>query len=335
MPSPPNKQRFHWLKRTIAVTLIVAWVTGVVLAAVYHQDISDYWRLQSYQAPAAISKIAREDAMTDYGRRIFYVNQPEITAKSDFSSKCPSARAEQTIVLGCYQSNQAGIYVLDVTDQRLDGVEQVTAAHEMLHAAYDRLSIKQRDQVNAMLEDYYKNDLHDDRILKTIDAYKKTEPNDVVNEMHSIFGTEIAHLPAPLEAHYKKYFTNRSQVATLAARYQSEFTSRQDALSAYDTRLTAMRTQIDVAKADLKARQTDIDQQQKNLVALKSSGDIAGYNAAIPAFNAQVDAFNAQVQQVKDLVSQYNQLVATRNAVALEENQLVKDLSNETPTINN
>ena len=52
-------------------------------------------------------------------------------------------------MLGCYILNK-GIYVYDITDDRLAGVRQVTTAHEMLHAAYDRLSVKERAQVDAM-----------------------------------------------------------------------------------------------------------------------------------------------------------------------------------------
>ena len=140
-------------------------------------------------------------------------------------------------MLGCYHSGQSGIFVLDVTDSRLDGVEQVTAAHEMLHAAYDRLSRSERSKVDAMLEDYYKNDLKDQRIVETINAYKKSEPKDVVNEMHSIFATEIASLPAPLEKYYQRYFTDRGQIVANAERYKSEFTSRQEAIVGYDAQL--------------------------------------------------------------------------------------------------
>lgn len=311
------------------------WLTGLGLAAVHHQDIADWWQLRNYQAPASVSLLASQDSMNDYGRKIFYVNHPDITAKKKFPSVCPSATAEQTIVLGCYHSGQDGIYLLDVTDQRLDGVEQVTAAHEMLHAAYERLSQNDRNYVNGLLEDYYKNDLKDERVLKTIDAYKKTEPHDVVNEMHSIFGTEIQNLPAPLENYYKRYFKDRKQVAVYAARYQSEFASRQDAVTSYDAQLASMKPQIDSLEADIHSKQSSIAEQQKRLVALKSSGNISAYNASVPPYNNLIDVYNAEVAKIHDLINTYNQLVATRNAVALEENELVKDLSTQAETINN
>ena len=38
----------------------------------------------------------------------------------------------KTAVLGCYANREISIF--NVTDQRLDGIREVTAAHEMLHA---------------------------------------------------------------------------------------------------------------------------------------------------------------------------------------------------------
>lgn len=313
--------------------MLLVWAAALGLVAVHRQDIFDWWQLRNYQAPATVSSLASQDTMTAYGRKIFYVNHPQIDSKSTFATACPNNGGEQTIVLGCYHGNQAGIFLLNVDDPRLNGVEQVTAAHEMLHGAYDRLSSSDRKKVDAMLLDYYNNDLHDPRILNEIAAYKKTEPNDVVNEMHSVFGTEVTQLPNGLEQYYKRYFTDRSQIAAFANQYQSEFTSRQATLAQDDARLADLKSQIDNAENDLKSKQSAINSAQSQLASQKNSGDVSGYNAGVPGYNALVNAYNAEVQNIRNLISQYNQLVAARNAVAFEENQLVKDLSNDTAPI--
>lgn len=314
------------------VLVFVAALAGILLN---RQSLSDYWQLRSYAAPAAIAQIATQNTFTDYGRKILYVNHPQINQKTDFGAHCPDATREQTIVLGCYQSNQAGIYLLNVTDPRLNGVKQVTAAHEMLHAAYDRLNADERKSIDAQLMAYYKNELKDERLLKTVDAYKKSEPNDVVSEMHSIFGTEVATLPAGLEQYYRKYFVNRAQVVAFSAQYQAEFTSRQAKVAAADAQLNALKTQIEATKADLDTRQAEISTRQASLVGLRNGGDINGYNTGVPGYNGLVSAYNNQVELVKSLVVQYNELVASRNAIALEEDQLVKSLSAEVTPIKN
>jgi Skp family chaperone for outer membrane proteins len=334
MLSPTNKNYPRRRgRRFITFLLLLIWIAALGLVALNRQNIFDWWKLRQYHAPAAISGLVAQDTMTAYGRKIFYINEPIIESRSAFAGACPNGSREQTIVLGCYHPDESGIFLLSVDDPRLDGVLQVTAAHEMLHGAYDRLSGADRKKVDAMLLDYYNNDLHDQRILDTIVAYRKSEPNDVVNEMHSIFGTEIAQLPSGLEQYYKRYFTNRPQVAAYAAQYQSEFTSRQAVIAQDDAQLTALKAQIDNMKSDLQSKQDDINTRQSSLLAQKNSGDINGYNAGVPAYNSLIDSYNTEVQTIRSLTDQYNQLVADRNAVALEENQLVKDLSNDTTPI--
>ena len=190
----------------------LAVLLGLLVWALFNQQyLRDEVRLYHYQPPASITALANETTMTPAAQRIFYVNHPVLDDKADFVNAC-NTHQEQTIVLGCYHSDQAGIYVLSVTDSRLNGVEQVTAAHEMLHAAYDRLSSSDRANVDQMLQQFYDNGLTDSRVRSTIEAYKQTEPNDLVNEMHSIFGTEVANLPAGLETYYQRYFTNRHRL---------------------------------------------------------------------------------------------------------------------------
>jgi hypothetical protein len=297
------------------------------------QNIYDAIKLIGYNEPATVATLSQEDTMTSYANRVFDVNHPLIENKSEFNTHCPDDGGEQTIVLGCYHPNQAGIFVLSVDDPRLNGVEQVTAAHEMLHAAYGRLSSSERNKVDAMLLDYYNHDLKDPRIISTIAAYKKSEPHDVVNEMHSVFGTEIADLPSGLEQYYTKYFTNRHAVTDYAAQYQAEFTLRQTEVTADDAKLASLKPQIDMLQADLKTKLSAINTQQSQLNSFKSSGDIADYNAGVPGYNQMVDNYNTEVAQIKSLTDTYNSIVSERNSVALIENELNQELTGGPATI--
>lgn len=337
MPQPPNKIQKSSSSGTSRLSILVVllvWLALLGLLAVNRQNIFDWWRLRHYQASAAVSQLAGQDTMTAYARKVFYVNRPAIDDKQQFANVCPSGSREQTIVLGCYHAGQAGIFLLGVSDPRLNGVEQVTAAHEMLHAAYDRLNGSERQRVDAMLLDYYNHGLHDQRILNTIAAYKKTEPNDVVNEMHSVFGSEVAKLPSGLEQYYKRYFTDRAQIAAYAASYQAEFTSRQAAVAQDDAQLASLKARIDGLEADLKTRQATVDAQQAALLNERNANNATAYNAGVPGYNALVNAYNAELQTVQSLIAQYNQLVASRNAIALEEDQLVNELGNNLTPIN-
>ena len=315
----------HRSHRLAQLAWLIAFWLIVAAALVNQQRILDWWKLRGYSPSPAVASLVREDTMTSYAEHLFYVNKPDITSGSNFTSHCPLG-SEKTIVLGCYRSSDNGIFIYDVTDPRLDGVIQVTAAHEMLHAAYARLSSSERNRVDAMLKDYYEHSLTDQRIIDTMNAYKQSEPTELYNEMHSVFGTEVANLPADLEAYYTQYFTDRAKVTSYAASYESEFTSRRDQVTQYDAQLASLKQTIDANEATLATQQADLAAQMAVISSLNST-DTATYNAQVRSYNRAVDAYNALRRQTQDDINTYNALVDKRNALVLEEQQLMQSLS--------
>lgn len=316
--SPKRKPRSGWAG-TVALVVLLALLA---VAFMQRQALADWWRLRGYQPPAPIAAIADATAMTDYGRKVFYVNHPELLSKSAFRTTCPDEAAnERTIVLGCYHSPQRGIFVLDVADKRLEGVEAVTSAHEMLHAAYDRLNSQEREEVDTQLQAFYEDGLKDDRVRQTIDSYRETAPTELVNEMHSILPTEVSELPAELDEYYKRYFTDRQKVVKTALAYQDEFLSRRQQVRTLDAKLNDLKQQIDRTENELRDQQAELSREQARLQSLRQR-DAAAYNAAVPAYNTQVSSYNAGVSKLQQLVARYNRLVEQRNAIALEENEL-------------
>jgi hypothetical protein len=314
---------------------VLFWIAVAGFALLEQNNIYDWWRLRNYTPPARMVALASEDTMTSYAKTLLDVNHPVILSNTNFNFQCPNDGGEKTIVLGCYHSGETGIYLLQVTnDPRLNGVEQVTAAHEMLHAAYARLSTSERNKVDAMLLNYYNHDLTDPRIIATIAEYRKTEPTAVVNEMHSVFGTEIMNLPQPLENYYKKYFTDRQAVASYAAQYQSEFTSRQNEVTSDDAQLSNQKTQINNLESTINTEYTQLQTDEKQLNSLSAGDNVSGYNEAVDSYNSEVDQYNGQVGELRTMISNYNALVSSRNSAALIENQLYSELSgSQTSTV--
>lgn len=313
-------------RQKVRVSVLFVVVVAAALIQTQRQSLLDWWHLRGYAAPAAVAQIATEDTMTSKARQLLYINHPQITNGSAFAKNCPKG-SEKTVVLGCYIGNDSGIYIYAVSDARLNGVEQVTAAHEMLHAAYRRLSSSERTKVDAELTDFYEHDLTDQRVKDTIAAYQKSEPNDVVNEMHSVFGTEVANLPDSLERYYAQYFTKRSVVTGFTADYQAEFTDRQAQITAYDSELSDLKSQISSNEAELDRRRSALDSQSARMDAERSSNQISAYNADVDSYNQAVNEYNALLTSTKAQINQYNDIVAKRNGIALEEQQLAQELS--------
>ncbi|TXG77399.1 hypothetical protein E6P97_01700 [Patescibacteria group bacterium] len=306
------------LRRLLTVISVLVVFTGALLY--FGPGVREWYVLRDFTPSAEISQLATDTAMTDRARRMFYLNNPQVLDRSEFNERCQGAGGEQTIVLGCYHSPQRGIFVFRVDEAELHGIEQVTAAHEMLHAAYDRLSSRERRHIDALLTNYYEHDLKDERIRSVMRTYTKTEPHDLANEMHSIFGTEIAELPPELEKHYAQYFTDRSVVVQFAHQYQAAFSRRQDNIAAYDTQLSAMESRIkeNEGQLDILAAALRNDRQR-----VESSGSQAEVNA----YNQRVADYNALLQETNTLVQEYNALVETRNAIALEQKQLQQSIN--------
>ncbi len=318
---------------------IVGWVTllgllaAVAIIWVQRHAIYDWARLRGYQPSNAVVTLANDTTMTSPARHLFYVNRPAIEDKADFNNSCPNNGGEQTIILGCYHGGEAGIFLYAVSDPKLSGVEQVTAAHEMLHGAYERLSSKDRAYVGGLLQNYYKHDLHDKRLLDTIAAYKKSEPNDVVNEMHSVFGTEVANLPASLETYYKRYFTNRHQIVAYAQHYQQTFTGRQAQAATLLAQIKAIEAQLSISK-------TQIDNMEANLQVQQQRLQSDRHNSSAATYNAEVDDYNSSVQKYRNLINTYNQLIISHNelvvhyqALVVETNQLFQELNSRAPSV--
>lgn len=309
--------------RIALFVVLLLWAVLLALIIFERQAISDWWRLRSYQPTASVSQLAAQDTMTGYTKHLFYLNKPQLLSSvSSFRTYCPEN--EDTIVLGCYHPGEQGIYIYNVKDPSLQGVAQVTAAHEVLHAIYGRLSATDRAHVDDLLNNYYKHGMTNTRVKSEIQLYQKTEPHDVTDEMHSTFGTEIVDLPPALENYYKRYFSNRQAVVGYEQKYEAAFTSRQTVIQRDDQQLRALKQQIAGEETDLTNQLDQLKAARDQLDSLLASGDSGTYNARVADYNAKVNDYNAGVADLQKQIAQYNKLVAARNLVAGELTTLDK-----------
>lgn len=303
----------------------------VLLAATAYfrlEDIYDAYRLYNYTPPAAIVAIADDVRFSEKGRKLFYVNHPVLQDKAAFNQSCTDSEA--TIVLGCYISHR-GIYLYDINDERLEGVEEVTAAHEMLHAAYDRLSSRDRQRIDALTQNAF-DDIKSERIKNNVEEYRKKDPTVVPNELHSIIATEVRDLDPELEAYYKQYFVDRSVVVSLSEKYENEFATRDAQRQAYDAQLEALKSEIDQLNADLNTSEQRLQQDYRELQRLRGS-DPSAYNDRVPGYNQQVNAYNRKVSAVQRLINEYNETIEKRNALVLEEGELLEAIDSRPEAI--
>jgi DNA repair exonuclease SbcCD ATPase subunit len=298
--------------------VLVLFLTLVAVAN--RQQILDFVHVNSYKPTSEMTAITKRASLNETGKFIFYATRPEIENSQEFNESCQ--RQEQgTAVLGCYQSDR--IYVYNVTDPRLDGIREVTAAHEMLHAVYQRMSGDERKQVNALVEVEYEKLRNNPDFADRMAFYDRTEPGERDNELHSIIGTEVADISPQLQAHYAKYFTDRSKVLELFNGYNSVFEEIEQQAKALSTQLDALSIKIDTEMSRyndaVKALNDKIGDFNKRATGGGFSSQ-AAFNTERRLLEQQVDAIavqraavDADVKRYEELRVQYNDTVTTSN----------------------
>lgn len=317
-------------KKFIRTSFLLSLILIPTILWANRQSIQDWSTLRNYTPSSEVQKLSSNTTMTAEGRKLFYVNRPSLENKQTFSQHCQNN--EKTIVLGCYISND-GIYIYAITDKRLDGVKEVTSAHEMLHVAYERLSSSEKVRINAMLQKAF-SQIKDPRILETVEQYRQKDPSVVNNELHSILGTEVGELPVDLTSYYGRYFINRSNVVEYSTKYEKTFSGLKDRVAIIDSDLQNLKVQIEGLEKELKTEAIIISQQKANMDRLISSNQTAQYNELVPGFNALINSYNRKVNEASRLIGQYNSSVKTRNELALEENELIKAIDSRPSTLN-
>lgn len=315
-------------KRVKGLLVFAAVAALAGLGYLQRWNIYDQWRLYNYTPPTAISQLATQTTMTAYAKRLFFSYHPVLEDSASFNKNCNVSK--RAIVLGC-TVNLRGIYIYETKDPQLEGILQVTAAHEMLHVAYSRLSSSEQQHIDKLVVDEFNRIKGGNPILvREIEGYRDSEGETAIpNELHSLLGTEVGQLPPELEQYYSRYFNNRQAIIKYKNQYQAAFSSRQAAIDHADQQLSATQKAIESNEAELKRQSQAISSQRTALDQKLANNDIAGYNAGVAPFNAAIANYNRLAEQTKQLINDYNQLLKERNALALQINQLTQTISSQ------
>jgi uncharacterized protein YukE len=313
------------MKRLKRYLVMIATIAVAIVGIRFTQEIGDWGKLLTYEPPPEIAKLATSATMTDAARRLFYLNQPTIETTKSSLNLCKGS--EHTIVLGCYVTTK-GIFLQAVTDLRLQGVMEVTAAHEMLHAAYQRMSVFEQTQVNQKLRGVL-NTLANARIIKLVSTYESQDPRSVDSELHSIFGTEVRDLSPELETHYRRYFTDRLSLVALSERYEGIFTTLKNKSKTLGQQLQTQNQALEQLADRVKQEGNMVESERSNLQAAIAANPSSDYSSRVSAFNDRVRNYNQLVIQLKEQTASYNQLVTERNSINREEKSLFESLENK------
>lgn len=311
---------------SLVVTMLVfATAAWVILNRQLVADQIVVWR---YTPPQNIAQLADSAHMSETGRFYFYASDPQLEGTSKFNDAC-QRKEEHSAILGCYRNGK--IYVYDVKDKRLNGVEEVTAAHEMLHAAYERLGNSEKTRINGLLEQEYKKLMSsgDTALQERMQYYERTEPGERDNELHSILATEVESLPSDLEEYFRRYFDDRQAVVKLHGSYNDKFTELRSSSEQLKTQLDVLADDIDALTNQYNETIRLLNNDIARFNTRAEGGDFANeaeFQAARSALVARVDTEARARESINTKVADYESKRKAYNATVDESNSLTRSL---------
>lgn len=310
----------HAHRLAIVLTAISIAIAGLLL--LNRQFVIDQVTVWQYKPGSAVAALADRSQMNDHGKFYFYASQPSLEEATSFNQKC--TRKEHSVaILGCYTGRY--IYIYNVTDEKLEGIREVTAAHEMLHAAYDRLSDGDKTRINKLLDSEYEKLKNDEKLAERMAFYARTEPGERENELHSVIGTEVDSISSELEAYYERYFSDRHQIVQLHHKYESVFNQLQTRAEDLIAELTALGDAIEDDSTTYNKEVIQLNQDIQDFNRRAENGGFVSYQeftstrSSLVSRADQLDAMrgsiNAKVMRYEALRSQLEQVASQSDAL--------------------
>ncbi len=298
------KKYLKWLG--LIAVLIVA-----VTVILNQQWINDYLRGFGYEPTGEIKRIMDSLDLTERGKFLFKASRPELSSQDEFNAICRTATDEEMAVLGCYTNDN--IYVYNIESAELDGIRELTTAHELLHAVWARMNTGER----SVLEGALSQALEKNRSVlgEELNVYNAAEKQE---ELFVRAGTEVANLPVELENVYGEVFSDQDKVVGFYNKYIGVFRAMEKEMDELMKQMEGIQAQIDSLSSDYERRVNAL------------SGEIDVFNACaetVGCFGSEREFYNRRAvlveeqgalediyNQINGLVNWYNELVEKYNA---------------------
>jgi hypothetical protein len=299
----------------IVVSAIIFLFAGwLLLNQQYAKDQVSIW---AYARPENVKAISDRIDFTDKGSFYFLASQPKIADADDFNTECPRQEPGSPI-LGCYAEGR--IYIFDIENAQLDGIEEVTAAHETLHAIWERMSADDQKRIGSLLRAEYAK-IVDTELKDRMDYYARTQPGEFENELHSIIGTEMESISVELEQYYAKYFDDRSIVVDFHNKYDTVFKALSTQSESLYNELVALGESIEVRSAQYSADVTQLSADIQSFNSRADSGSfssLAQFNEERSALIARSNQLEADRLSIQNDITLYDQKYDQYQALALQ-----------------
>ena len=285
---------------------ILLTIVGVMLVVVLfnHEWLYDFYKGMNYAPSDEMARIRSDLELTQQGEFWFNATQPRLSGAGEFNAHCRPDEKTETAVLGCYTGGE--IYVYDIDAEELKGIRELTAAHELLHASWERMSGREKDALKSFLQQVLKD--NQDVLEGELNVYDEAEK---MEELYVRTGTEIKQLPNELEKHYAEIFRDRGKVVNYYESYIAVFRE-------LEAEMVTLKTEMEGIEADIN---TKIDEYEKRVAELNAEVESFNGCAAVEGcfaseweFNVKRNELLAKQAELGNFYGEIDQLIEEYNA---------------------
>lgn len=300
------------VRRVFATLLAVALVAAAAFAYLHRQEINDHFAAHNFDASASVLALTDRIFLTEAGRRVFLASEPTLEASQHFNEQCDAVdHSEGSHVLGCYADGK--IHLFEVSDERLNGIVEVTATHELLHAVFDRLGTNERADLSKRLHRLFEDLAGENEVLaERMSVYANLPKTAFANELHSVLGTELRALPDWLEDHYAKWLADRGAIIDYFDSYHSVFAELHARAEALQEEMAALRADVERRSAAYDAAVHLFNEEWHEFVrrneAYEFSEDPDEFYRIRDDFYARRDALSAEVNSLNADIARYEEM---------------------------
>lgn len=292
--------------------------------------IHDWYRGVSYQpADNEILVIRDKLQLTGRGEFLFNAARPALNEAAEFNRNCRKDEGE-VAVLGCYVAGN--IYVYDIDAAELDGIRELTVAHELLHAVWERMSDDEKVAlVEPLTRTFEKNQAFLGEEIDTYDVSEKQE------ELYVRVGTEVKDLPEALEKHYAEIFKERDAIVDFYDGYIIVFRQIKAEMENLADEMEVLKAEIGVKTKEYEGM---LGQLEAGIASFNSCAEVVGCFASEGEFYARRNELLAREgvlmglnDEINNLIDEYNDRVNRYNADVTESRKLQNMINSKTKDI--
>ncbi|GGE29182.1 hypothetical protein GCM10011510_08110 [Streptococcus himalayensis] len=295
-------------------------------AYLFYQDVQLFHHPEQ-RFSAEIVALEEKIELTNQGKRLFYKTNPQLEPAEVFYQSAPKQR-ERMLVWGYYLSGLDEIHILANQKPELSGIEEVTAAHELLHAVWARLSDEEKERLGKELRMVYEQ-VKTASLEERMALYEEEEPGQFENELHSILGTEYGELSPPLEEHYALYFRNRPALVAFRQQYGATFEAMEQQIQQLQLDIQQLKADIDTAQASYETKKEELDAAIAQFNQRAASGGFTSqteFQAERSYLFSQQEIVEAEGNTINQWIEDYNAKVSALNTLSQKNQEFYQSI---------